>query len=515
MSVAMPAGDQRTRPVVQLERFAKTFGAVRVLSDIGLQVLPGEMRALIGHNGSGKSTLVKCLSGFYRPDAGSSATVRGTPLDLGDARSADAAGIQFIHQDLGLIPDLSVTDNVALDVGYRRRRSGRIDWRATHQQTRELLEQIGYDIDVRRPVRELAMAEQTGVAIARAVAPRRGHGTCLVVLDEPTANLNTSEADHLFAVLERLLEGGIGALLITHHLEEVMRHADSVTVLRDGKVVAAKPMSAVDSSDDLVALMLGAEAQQDLAIPVPAGSRNPAGSALTVRGLGSRTIRTLDLEVGSGEIVGIAGITGSGREEVAAAVFGGLPRTGEVLVTGRTLPPARPGTSVRRGVSLLPARRREHGIFPGLDVAENLTLARIPAHGRVVLDSGRRREIALQWINQLRIRPGLPAMPIERLSGGNQQKVMLARSLETTPAVLLLDEPTQGVDVSSAGVIHARIRQAAQEGAAVLVASSDNDELVRLCTRVLVMRRGEVAAEVRGAELDRDRIDSLTLKEQP
>jgi ribose transport system ATP-binding protein len=507
--------DGQGHAVLRLEAFSKTFGAVRVLTDLSLQVMPGELRALIGHNGSGKSTLVKCLSGFYRPDAGAKAAVRGNPLELGDARAADAAGIQFIHQDLGLIPDLSVTDNVALDVGYRRGRSGRIDWRATHQLTRDLLQQIGYDIDVRRPVRELAMAEQTGVAIARAIAPRLGQGTCLVVLDEPTANLNTSEADHLFAVLDRLLERGIGALLVTHHLDEVMHHADSVTVLRDGRAVATRTVSEVDSPDDLVALMLGAEAQHDVGIPVPAGSGTTTGSALTVRQLGSRTIRSVDLEVGSGEIVGVAGITGSGREEVASAIFGGLPRTGEVVVNGHTLPPSRPGTSVRRGMSLLPARRREHGIFPGLDVAENLTLARIPARGHVVLDSRRRREIAMGWISQLRIRPGVPAMAIERLSGGNQQKVMLARSLATTPAVLLLDEPTQGVDVSSAGVIHARIRQAAQGGAAVLVASSDNDELARLCTRVLVMRRGEVAAEVRGDELDRDRIDSLTLKEQP
>jgi len=484
-----------------------------VLVDVDLEIAPGELRALIGHNGSGKSTLVKCLSGFYRADAGSSATVGGTVLPLGDTNAADGLGLRFIHQDAGLLAGLSVTDNIALGTGYARSRDGRIDWRATRRRTQRLLDELGYEIDARRPVRELSRAQQTGVAIARAVAPRPDSAPSLVVLDEPTANLDKGEADHLFAVLDRLLARGVAALLVSHHLEEVMEHARTVTILRDGRVVRSAPVATFSSTDELVELMVGVVGLADTATPVEAASAAGPAPVLTVRGLGTRLVQDLDLDLVPGEIVGIAGISGSGREDVAAAVFGGRPRAGEVTVHGRRLAESRPGRAVRSGMALLPAQRHEHALFAHLSVAENVTASQLPTRGRVVMDARRQRRVTMEWINKLSIRPADPTVPIGQLSGGNQQKALLARCLQTSPSVLVLDEPTQGVDVASAVELHDQIRRTAHAGAAVLVASSDNDELVRLCTRILVLRDGKVAAHLRGSQINRDHLDVLTLRE--
>jgi ribose transport system ATP-binding protein len=506
-------GQGTVEPAVRLSGFSKTFGTARVLTDVELEIGPGELHALIGHNGSGKSTLVKCLSGFYRADAGSSATVGGTVLPLGDTSAADSLGLRFIHQDAGLLASLSVTDNIALGVGYARSRDGRIDWRATHRRTQHLLDELGYDIDARQPVRELRRAQQTGVAIARAIAPRPDSTPSLVVLDEPTANLDKGEADHLFAVLDRLLARGVAALLVSHHLEEVLEHARTVTVLRDGRVVRSAPVTSISSTDELVELMVGVVGLADTAAPVEAVSAAGPEPILTVRGLGTRLVRALDLDLGPGEIVGIAGISGSGREDVASAVFGGLPRSGEVTVHGRRLAECRPGRAVRSGMSLLPAQRHEHALFAHRSVAENVTASQLPTRGRVVMDASEQRRVTMEWINRLSIKPPDPTAPIEQLSGGNQQKALLARCLRTSPSVLVLDEPTQGVDVASAVELHNQIRRAAEAGAAVLVASSDNDELVRICTRILVLRDGKVAAHLRGSQISRDHLDVLTLRE--
>jgi ribose transport system ATP-binding protein len=506
-------GEKAVEPAVRLSGFSKTFGSARVLTDVDLEIRPGELHALIGHNGSGKSTLVKCLSGFYRADTGSSATVGGASLPLGDAKAADALGLRFIHQDTGLFAGLSVTDNLALGMGYARSPDGRIDWRATRGHAQQLLDDLGYDIDARRPVRGLSQAQQTGVAIARAIAPRPDSSPVLVVLDEPTANLDKVEADHLFVVLDRLLARGVAALLVSHHLEEVMEHAQTVTILRDGRVVRSAPVASIASTDELVELMVGVVGLSDTATPVEATSVAGPAPVLTVRRLGTKLLKSVDLDIAPGEIVGIAGISGSGREDVAAAIFGGIPRTGEVDLHGRRLAGGRPDRSVRDGMSLLPAERHAHALFPHMSVAENVTASQLPTRRRVVVDARQQRRMTTDWISKLSIRPPDPSALISQLSGGNQQKAILARCLRTTPSVLLLDEPTQGVDVASAAELHNQIRQAARAGAAVLVASSDNDELVRICSRVLVLRDGKVAAQLRGGQINREQLDIVTLRE--
>jgi len=501
-------------PALRIAGLTKSFGDVVVLKDVSLTVERGHLHSLVGHNGSGKSTIVKCLSGYYLADARSRIWVGDRAVNLGHPAGAERAGARFIHQDLGLIPDLSAMDNICLAAGYSHGRTGAIDWRQTLTDTQQLVEDLGYDIDVRRPVRSLSLANKTGVAIARAVAPRPGAPADLIVLDEPTANLDSNDAGHLFEVLTRLRSRGLGALFITHHLDEVMDQCDMVTVLRDGVVVDTQPVSALAGPDQIVERMLGEPAPTHTHRAEEASSRPvidlAARPALRVRHLTTGNVEDFSVDVACGEVVGIAGLAGSGRDEIALAVFGGQPRSGRVSASGRDIA-GRPTSSVRAGMALVPARRHEQALIPTLDAAANLSAVRPPANAGF-LDRPQERRTASEWTNRLGIVGPAIGGKMDQLSGGNQQKVILARWLRTTPTILVLDEPTQGVDVTSAATIHAEIRSTASSGCGVLVASSDTDELVALCDRVLVMQRGKVAAELTGTGITRDNIDRHILK---
>jgi ribose transport system ATP-binding protein len=499
-----------TPPRLRINSASKTFGGQTVLSDFALDIEAGEVHALVGHNGSGKSTFVKLLAGYHQPDPGARATVDGEAFELGSASAAAAAGMRFVHQDLGLAETLSAVDNLFLGASYPTRPGGRIDWKAAWQETAEAIGSLGFDFDPSTPVQALSPTQRTGLAIARATRAQATPGRVLV-LDEPTAALPAREVSALFAAIDTLRRQGLAILYISHHLEEVFAVAQRVTVLRDGRHVTTCPVDEVDEAR-LIELMIGEPVERARSTARAIAGDVPA--VLEARGLGAATLAGVDLSVRRGEVLGVAGVDGSGREALAPALFGAIDRAGEVSVAGESLPRLRPDVAVRRGVGYVPADRAGDGALARMTVSENLTVSRMPTRLRGLLfNAGDERREALDWGERLGLRPRRPEASIETLSGGNQQKVMLARWLRTDPRLLILDEPTKGVDVGAVKAIWSLVAQAAAGGTAVVACSSDTEELAANCDRVLVLSRGHLASVVAGEELTAERLDTLALQD--
>ena len=505
------------RPVLDVVGLSKTFPGQRALDDVDLAVRAGEVHALLGQNGSGKSTLIKVLAGYHAPDPGARILVGGEPLPPGVLGAGHELGLRFVHQDLGVVATLNVIDNLALTRGYRTKAFGKIDWRAEAVLARQALTDIGLDVDPFALVQSLSLAERAGVAIARAVHDDE-RATKVLVLDEPTAALPADEVEHLFAVIRRLRDRGVAVVLVSHHLEEVLAIADRVSVLRDGRRVATLPRDDLDHGQ-LVELIVGRAVAATPARPVAAAGRvdgdgyggvDGRATCLAATGVAGANVRELTVDVAAGEVVGLAGLDGSGRESIVPLLAGQQPRAaGSVVVGSTTLPSGSPARALRAGMAFVPSDRAEDGIFATLTVRENLTIARLDRlrrHGRVQ----RRAESAevARWMRQLRVVASGPEAPLATLSGGNQQKVLLGRSLRLDPVVLLLDEPTRGVDVGAREEVHRIIEQAVAGGMGVLLASTDTEELVRLCDRVLVVRDGRVARTLhRGHDLTVDDVN--------
>ena len=492
-------------PALNVTKMSKSFAGPRVLDGVSLSIEPGEIRALVGENGSGKSTLIKILAGFHLPDEGS-AEVDGQPLRLGDGTSSEGLGLRFVHQDLGLVNNLDAVDNLALGVGYSSFRGG-IRWRQERKRARKALADLGYHFDVRRTVDRLAMSERTALAVARAMGPRATPPKVLI-LDEPTANLPAAEAQRLFQLARRVADSGVAVVFVSHHFDEVFGLAQSVTVLRDGQHVITRPVAGL-TEDGLIELVIGRQLEQ---VQHDAKAAERRAVVLEAGGLGCDVLDNVDFAVHAGEIVGVAGITGSGRDEIARALFGGLDRTGEVTVNGAAVPKLRPDKAMAMGMGLVPAERHANAAFMTSTLRENITVVRPGTHwrGGILRKSAERSDVA-RWLERLDVRPRKPEFTMADLSGGNQQKVVLARWLRLEPKVLVLDEPTQGVDVGAKSDIHKLVDEAAGQGTAVLVASTDHEELVRLCHRVLVMRRGRIAEEISGGRMDHDVITAATI----
>lgn len=460
--------------LVTVEHLSKTFGTSRVLDDVSVSISAGEVCAVLGQNGSGKSTLVKLLAGIHQQDPG------------GTIACTDGTELHFIHQDLGMVNELSTVENLDLSRTLTIRDALVAGRKAERRKAEELVARFGGTFDVDQPVSKLSPAERTIAAIARALAGW-SHPKNVLVLDEPTAALHGREVDTLFDTVRRVAAEGAGVLFITHHLDEVFAIADRAVFLRDGRLVADRPVDGLDERE-LVEIITGG------AVPQPARRVHERGGlALRARGLRGESVIEMDIGVHAGEILGIGGLLGSGRDEVLKLIFGaGRGREGTVEV-GETL--VRRGSvraATRAGIGLVPGDRPADGAFTEMEVCENLTLPRLQDfRGR----SGRlnRRAEAretLTWIRRLDVRPPDPRRRLGLLSGGNQQKVMLARWLRLRPSVLLLEDPTQGVDVGAKAAIHHCIHQAAADGRGVIVSSSDARELVELCDRVIVMRDG-------------------------
>lgn len=499
--------------VLDLCHVSKTFPGTRALDGVSLQVRAGEIHALVGQNGSGKSTLIKILAGFHHPDHGPTATVNGEPFRLGDAAAAHAAGLRFVHQDLGLIDSLDCVDNLALGAGYSTGWGGRIRWRRQRAAAREALSRVGHgDVKVTSLVSHLSAFEKTALAIVRAIRDWESDDAAarvsLLVLDEPTATMPRPEVDKLFGLIRRVAAVGNSVLLVSHHLDEVFAIANRVTVLRDGRSAGTHDISEL-TRGDLIRLMTGGIVED---VTRSAG-RHDDEVLMSVRGLGGRVLHGLDLDVHTGEVLGIAGLNGSGRDEVCELIFGARPRAGTVAVRGKELPPSRPDLAISRGLALVPADRHGAGLVLNESVRENLTLVDLkPFWRRCWLSGSRERSTAREWIDKLAIQTSSMDAVIESLSGGNQQKVVMGKWLRTDPAILLLDEPTQGVDVGAQAELHKMMRAVADtNGSAVVLCSSDERELSRVCDRVIVLCDGAVTAELTGDHLASQRIAQQSL----
>lgn len=484
-----------------IERLSKSYTGQLALDSVDYNVGRGEIHALLGHNGSGKSTLIKVLAGYHRPDPGGEAWLDGQPIELGSAASARARGLRFVHQDLGVIREMSVLDNVILGGDYRRGW-----WVADGFESgdvKRLFDELELEIDPRRRLGDLGPAEQTMVAIARAV--RDGvDGNGALLLDEPTATLSDRGTCQLFALLKRIRSLGKPIVYVTHRLNEVLELADRVTVLRDGRRVATEPIAACDH-ERLVELIVGAAVEEFYAT---SHSNTPSEDAvLCADGLAGGTLRSLSFGVRKGEIVGFAGVEGSGREEVAELLFGGVPWDGgELRWEGTTRTRLDPTTAITAGMAYLPADRKQHGAITAFTVRENLTLPQLRAKGWRWLSLSKERADARRWLERMSITPSDPERSFATLSGGNQQRVLLARWLRCGARLFLLNEPTQGVDVKAKAEIYRELAAAAERGAAILIASADAEDLAATCDRVLVLVRGEVVAELHGSELTVDAI---------
>jgi ribose transport system ATP-binding protein len=505
LTPAAPAptdGPGRT-PLLRIRDLSMRFGGLTALDRVDLEILPGEVHALLGENGSGKSTLIKVLSGTYAPEAGTTIEVLGSsvpvPVPPGYFRRL---GISFVHQDLALIPQLSVTENLRLSTVVAGR-GPFIRWRHEQRQAGELLRRFGVRIDPTATVDSLTDTQKALVAILRAVAELRER-RALLVLDEPTVFLPKEDADLLFRVVKELVhEGDMSALLVSHDMTEVLEHADRVTVLRAGKVQAHRE-TATTSADELVSLIVG----RGLTEPHPRRSRHRAADpAVSVRSLTTGVVDDLSFDVAEGEIVGITGLAGSGVEDVLPGLYGAAPAAGTLTVGANALAleSGSPRRSVEERIVYVPADRKIQGGVAGLSVEQNITLPVLRRlRGILGVSPARESAHAAELIARYDVRPADPSALFGTLSGGNQQKAVLAKWMQDDPRLVLLQEPTQGIDVGARASIFASLRRSADEGLSIICASTDYDQLAQMCDRVIVLAHGRVRDQLEGERIDRD-----------
>ncbi|MFJ8989228.1 sugar ABC transporter ATP-binding protein [Streptomyces sp. NPDC102279] len=491
--------------MLSVSGLSKTFPGVKALSHVDFTARAGEVHALIGENGAGKSTLIKVLTGVYQPDEGE-VTYDGAPVRFAAPLQAQHAGISTIYQEVNLVPLMTVARNLFLG-REPRNRLGLIDFRRMHREADTALRDLGLRVDVRRPLRELGVGAQQMVALARAVSV----DARVVVMDEPTSSLEPREVRTLFGVIRMLRERGIAVIYVSHRLDELYEICDAVTVLRDGNVVHTGPIAELDRLR-LVALMLGREMSdvREAGLTKFAGHHDTEAepilraSKLTVR----HQLDEVSVSVRPGEVVGLGGLLGSGRSETAKAIAGALPTdSGQVVVAGVRVRTGSTPAAIRAGISLLPEDRKAEGIVPGLSVRENIALAALPGLSRFgLVDEARIDRIVDTFIKRLRIKAASPHQKVGELSGGNQQKVLLARWLAMQPKVLLLDEPTRGIDVGAKAEVQKLIDELADDGLGVLLISSDPEELIEGSDRVIVLKDGAVVEELTGDAVTEDRL---------
>jgi ribose transport system ATP-binding protein len=500
-------------PVLEARGISKGFPGVLALDEVSLALRPGEVHALVGENGAGKSTLIKVFTGVYQPDGGE-LRYRGGPAAFGTPLDAQRAGISTIYQEVNLVPMMSVARNLLLG-REPRGRFGVIDATAMYGEAERVLAGYGVETDVRRPLRTLGMGAQQMVALARAVSV----DAKVVIMDEPTSSLEPREVETLFGVIRRLRDTGIAVMYVSHRLDELYQVCDQVTVLRDGRLAHTGLLAELERLK-LISLMLGRDLNEVRSEGLTRFSRAHAGlngePVIEARGLTRRhVLEGVSVSVRPGEVVGLGGLLGAGRTETVKAIVGALPLDGgQVLVAGLPLRGGSTTAAIRAGVSLLPEDRKAEGIIPTLSVRENIALAALPSLGRagVVSDAKIDRVVEI-FMRRLRIKAASPYQLVSELSGGNQQKVLLARWLAVRPKVLLLDEPTRGIDVGAKAEVQALIDELAEEGLAVLLISSDLEELVEGADRILVLREGAVVGELSGDEVTEERI-MATIAEQ-
>jgi ribose transport system ATP-binding protein len=488
-------------PLLEIRGLQKRYAGVVALADAQLRIGRGEVHALMGQNGAGKSTLIKTLTGYVSRDGGD-VRFLGEPFEVHSPQEAQRHGISTIYQEINLVPLLSVAENICL--GRAPRRRGLLDWGAMRTEAKALLGRFGIDIDVSRPLGQFSTAVQQMTAIARAI----GFSSKLVIMDEPTSSLNDEEVERLFTVVRQLKADGISVIFVSHKLDEVYAISDRITIMRDGRWVHS-----ADARDlgklDLVSHMLGRDMTgahgKTTAFTRSAGGR-PGDTLLRVESIGADALaRDVSFDLRRGEILGMAGLLGSGRSETARLVFGAdAPAQGSMQFDGAPYRPQSVADAVAAGMGFCTEDRKVEGIFPEMSVADNITICVLAKMGRGgLLDEQRLSELARTLIAQLGIKCSSPAQKIRELSGGNQQKGLLARWIATQPRLLILDEPTRGIDIGAKAEIQRLIRGLVDEGQSVLMISSELDELLEGADRIVVLRDGQSVAHLEGAGISR------------
>jgi rhamnose transport system ATP-binding protein len=493
--------------VLRATDVTKSYAGVQALKRASLELRAGEVHALVGENGAGKSTLIKILTGAVQPDAGE-ILLDGRRLERLTPASAKRLGIAAIYQQPALFGELTVAENIALGL-ERTGRWGRVDWRARHRRAQELLARVGARIDPETDAGELSMPQQQLVEIARAL----GADARVLILDEPTASLSKEDTDNLFRVVRELREHGVGMIYISHRLEELPVIADRVTVLRDGNTIATREMADVNR-EQLIQMMVGRE----LSAVFPKRAVPLGDTVLELRGVGctSAGVTGIDLTVRAGEIVGLSGLVGAGRSELARTIFGLTPADrGEILVRGKRVRIGSPADAIAQGIAYVPEDRRRHGVVLEMPVSENVTLAALGNLSRFgALDFRRERELAADYTRRLGVKTASIRSLVSTLSGGNQQKVALSRWLLTKPTLLVLDEPTQGIDVGAKSEIHELMMELATQGVAILMISSELPEILGMSDRIAVMHGGTIVSVLDRAEATSERVLARALGEQ-
>jgi len=489
---------------LRLSNISKSFAGVHALNDVSFDLKSGEVHALVGENGAGKSTLIKVITGAHPPDTGT-IEVAEEVVEQNDPVLARSLGIAAIYQQPALFPDLTVMENIAigLESGNAWRR---VRWKARRDQARRLLARVGAEINPEAEVRSLSMPRQQLVEIARAL----GAEAKILIMDEPTASLGENDAANLLRVIQELKAQGVGIIYISHRLEELPQVADRVTALRDGKLVGTRLMKEV-SRGELIRMMVGRELDAVFPkIEVPIGE-----VALELQGVGCRAsgVSNVSLKVRAGEILGLAGLVGAGRTELARVLFGLTPAdTGSILIRGKTASIRNPAAAIEQGLAYLPEDRRRHGVILDMPVSSNTTLASLRGISSFGwLRFGRERELTADLVRRLGVKTASIDNPVGYLSGGNQQKVALARWLLTNPSVLILDEPTQGVDVGAKAEIHRLMGELAGRGLAILLISSELPEILGMSDRVAVLHQGTLTGTLPRTEATQERIMELAL----
>lgn len=490
--------------LLTLTEISKRFFGVHALKGVSFDLRAGEVHALVGENGAGKSTLIKVITGAHQPDEGT-IEVQGRVVEHNDPVRARELGIAAIYQQPALFPDLSVAENLALGLepgGAWRR----VHWRGRRDRARQLLDRIGARIDPRTEVRRLSMPEQQLVEIARAL----GADARIVIMDEPTASLSDTEVENLFRVIRELKVQGVGVIYISHRLEELPEVADRVTALRDGTLVGTRPMSQVNRGE-LIRMMVGRE----LSAVFPKTSVPLGDTILELHAVGCHAagVENVSLTVRAGEILGLAGLVGAGRTELARVLFGITPADeGTIRLDGAPVTIESPGHAVSLGIAYVPEDRRRHGVVLDMSVAANTTLATLRGVSRGgLIQFGRERAIASDFVSRLGVKASSIDAPVGSLSGGNQQKVALARWLAANPRVLILDEPTQGIDVGAKAEIHRLMCELAGRGLGVIMISSELPEVLGMSDRIAVMHAGTVVGVVDRAEANQERLMEMAL----
>ena len=487
-----------TQPLLKMEHISKSFPGVQALDEIDFEVYPGEILGFVGENGAGKSTLIKILSGIHLKDAGT-IWLDGQAINPQTPHDAQNLGISTIHQELALVPYLTVAENIFLN-REPRRILGLVDFPRMNREAEELLRDLGADIPGNKLIRELNVAAQQMVEIAKAIS----YNARLILMDEPTSALSSREVEALFALMQRLKERGVAVVFVSHRLDEVRQIVDRVVIMRDGRRVGALPIAEA-TEQKIIRMMVG----RDVGL-FPKQEAEIGAPVLEVRNLaGKNGVTDISLTVRKGEIVGLAGLIGAGRTELVQLICGVDPLTmGEVLIDGHQVKIKSPTDAVRYGIGWIPEDRKLHGLILGMDVQDNTTMAIMHRISNLLgaVKQKEAREISSRYVEALSIAtPGL-SQTVRNLSGGNQQKVVLAKWLSTGPKLLIMDEPTRGIDIGAKAEVHGLMSQLAQQGMGILMISSEMPEIIGMSDRVVVMCQGRITGEFKRGQMSQEEI---------